>query len=130
MRQRALSFKRGQRQRPPLPQDEVEIPRYPPTPSKPPQMSKLLVFAPSIGMIMMATGLIFLYRNYTYSIIMIAVGLTYAGVNLFRQREQEKRYHEEQERISSAYANRLLEVEKELRDRIQQQKKIPDHCLP
>jgi len=122
MRRRPLSIKRIQRQKPILPHDEVEIPRYPPTPSKPPKMSTWLVFAPSIGMIMMATGLIFVYKNYTYSIIMIAVGLTYAGVNLFRQREQEKRYLEEQERISSAYANRLQEVERELKDRAQLQK--------
>jgi S-DNA-T family DNA segregation ATPase FtsK/SpoIIIE len=130
MRRRPLYVKRVGRQIPSLPRDEVEIPRYPPTPSKPAQMSKLLIFAPSIGMIMMATGLIFLYRNYTYSIIMIAVGLTYAGVNLFRQREQEKRYLNEQERISSAYAHRLEEVEAELKEHVQLQQKYLSTVYP
>jgi S-DNA-T family DNA segregation ATPase FtsK/SpoIIIE len=130
MRQRLQFFKRVQRQKPPLPRGEVEIPRYPPLPSKPQKMSKLLVFAPSLGMIMMAIGMIVLYNNYTYSIIMITVGLTYAGVNLFRQREQEKRYHEEIEKISSAYANRLKEVEGELRDRIHLQRKYLSTVYP
>jgi S-DNA-T family DNA segregation ATPase FtsK/SpoIIIE len=130
VRRRPPFFKRLQRHKPPLPQDEVEIPRYPPTPNKPQQMSKLLVFAPSIGMIMMATGLIILYKNYTYSVIMVAVGLTYAGVNLFRQREQERRYQEEQERISAAYTKRLQEVESELRDRVQLQRKYLSTVYP
>jgi hypothetical protein len=45
MRKRDLFFKRGQRQKPPLPQDEVEIPRYPPLPTKPQRMSKFLIIA-------------------------------------------------------------------------------------
>jgi S-DNA-T family DNA segregation ATPase FtsK/SpoIIIE len=121
MRRRELFVKRPQRQKPPLPLDEVEIPRYPNEPSKPQQMSKLLVFAPSLGMIMMAIGLIFVYKNYTYSIIIVAVGLTYAAVNLFRQREQEKRYQKECERVQSAYVNHIQEVEVELKKYQEQQ---------
>ena len=103
MRRRQLFFKRAQRQKPPLPLDEVEIPRYPPEPPKPQKMSKLMLIAPSFTMFVMAAGMAFLYQNYLYPIIMVTVGITYFLINVFRQREQEKRHEVERERVQSAY---------------------------
>jgi len=121
MRRRDLIFKRGQRQRPHLPQDEVEIPRYPPLPTRPQRMSKFLIIAPSFTMLIMALGMVFLFNNYTYAIIMFTISITYAGINIFRQREQEKRYQQELEKVQSAYARRIKEVEIELKLRREQQ---------
>jgi len=121
MRRRELTFKRGQRQKPPLPRDEVAIPRYPNQPAKPQKMSKWMVIAPSFTMLIMALGMAFLFNNYLYSIIMVTLGITYAGVNVLRQREQEKRYQEERERVQSAYANRIQEVQATLENRQGQQ---------
>jgi S-DNA-T family DNA segregation ATPase FtsK/SpoIIIE len=121
MRRRELFFKRNQRQKPPLPRDEVEIPRYPPEPGKPQKMSALMLIAPSFTMFIMAAGMAFLYQNYLYPIIMVMVGVTFFLVNVFRQREREKRHEVELERVQSAYDNYLGEVKNGLDERIQQQ---------
>lgn len=122
MRRRDLNYKRGQRQLPPLPRDEVEIPRYPHAPAKPRKMSKFLIIAPSFTMLIMALGMAFLFNNYTYAVIMLTISITYAGINVFRQREQEKRYQEELKRIQSAFGNRIREVQGVLEKHREQQR--------
>lgn len=95
----------------------MEIPRYPGEPSKPQKMSLWLVIAPSSGMIVMALGMALIFKNHLYAVIMITVGLTYALINILRQREQQKRYQESRQEIQKAYVNRLQEIEEDLRRR-------------
>jgi len=51
-------------------------------------MSKLLSIAPYSTMLIRALGIPFMINNYTYAIIMLSISITYAGINVFRQRDQ------------------------------------------
>ena len=111
---RVTFLRRGQRQRPPLPIDEVPVPDYPPPPSPPTKTSRWLVFAPVLGVVGMSIGFGVLYGNIYYPMIIIPVSMVYPMIMLLRQREQTKKWKERSEKVDQAYQNRIQEVEKQL----------------
>jgi len=127
---RQSAVRRGQRQRPPLPTDEVKVPNYPSPPPEPSTSSRWLVFAPVLGIAGMSIAFAVLYGNIYYPLIIIPVSMVYPMVMLFRQRDQQKKWEERVEGFNKAYETRIGEVEDQLSSRREQHRHYLHWAFP
>jgi len=125
-----VPFKRIQRQWNQMPTGEVAIPGYPNEPSRPGTLSAWLTIAPVLGIVVMSFGFGFLYGNFTYSFLISGASMIYPAVMLLRQREQLRRWREEQAKIQQAYSRRIEEVQRELSERRQRQAEYLNFTYP
>jgi len=127
---RQTAVRRGQRQRPPLPTDEVKVPNYPSAPPEPSTSGRLLFFAPVLGIAGMSIAFAVLYGNIYYPLIIIPVSMVYPMVMLFRQRDQQKKWEERTVELNKAYETRISEVEDQLSSRREQQRHYLNWTFP
>lgn len=120
MLRHSLRHRRGKRELKPLPTAEVSIPKYPGEPSQPSKTSGWLLVAPVAGVMLMSIGFGVLYQNLFYPLIIIPVSLVYPLVMKMRQRDAEKKWLQERDRVREAYRKRVAEVQQQL-DRQQSQ---------
>ena len=116
MPRRQVLYQRGQRQWASLPTEAVAIPNYPHEPSPPSRTSFWRLVAPVGGVLLLSIGLGFLYKSFIYPAIITTVSLVYPLVMLMSQREQQRRWQEERDRIQAAYSSRIDQIEGHLAD--------------
>jgi S-DNA-T family DNA segregation ATPase FtsK/SpoIIIE len=73
-----------------------------------------MVLAPIGGVLVMGVAMGLVYHNYIYPVIIASASMVYPVVMVLRQRDQDRRYRDEKERIQKAYERRMGEVEDEL----------------
>lgn len=121
MLRHTIRHRRGKRELKPLPTAEAAVPKYPGEPSPPTRTSGWLLLAPVAGVMLMSIGFGVLYQNLYYPLIIIPVSLVYPMVMKLRQRDSEKRWLVERDRVRDAYQNRVNQVQQQLeRQRAQQ----------
>lgn len=130
MLRHGIRHRRGQREFKPLPTAEVAIPKYPGEPTEPTKTSGLLLVAPVAGVMLMSVGFGIIYQNYLYPLVIVPVSLVYPLVMRMRQRDAEKKWAVERDRVQDAYRKRVGEVQDLLGHQRQQQAESLEWTYP
>ena len=130
MRRRLTTFTRGQRQWRPLPTDEVRLPGYPPTPARPTKIPAWLLLAPVSGALVMAFVMAFVYGNIIFPLAIAGASLIYPLVMIGRQKQLDKTFVLDREKIEQAYSRRVEEVEGEINALRKRQAEALDFTYP
>ena len=130
MTSRQVQLRRGQRLGPSQPLDEIAVPNYPGDPSTPTRLTWWLVVAPVTGIVAMSFAYGVISKNLLYPVIISSVSMVYPMVMLLRQREQQKRWEGERDRVQHAYQTRIAEVEAQLERQREQQRGFLEWAFP
>ncbi len=129
-RSKYTNFKRSARFRTSLRDETVEIPAPPQPKTSLSKQNILLLFAPSIGLLVIGLVYGLMYRNFLMPIVMTIGAITYPSIMLFVRRQNEQKYKEELEEIERVYQGVLTDKKLQLEKLRKDQVKILNSAFP
>ncbi len=113
-----------------LPADQIELPRIPKEPPEPPKPGLLVVIGPMAGSLVLGLGMVLVYRNSIYPLIMIAGSTAYAVITYLRYQDNRKRHFKEIKELRAVYSRRLIAIEEICRSLVKKQRTAELHNHP